>query len=143
MTPMMMTSAKMPPIVGPIMIPMFVDLDVGDPNIGFPGAYLQVFTFTHLSNFTHTKDNRYQFIGFKINHHPKHKTCLCNLDNAKYLDLWFKTYVKVQVLLWEMKLGGMGPLKLLFCISLFHMVESPMSLLVWSSSSLLDFFIQM
>ncbi len=38
MTPMMMTSAKMPPIIGPIMIPMFVDLDVGDPNIGFPGA---------------------------------------------------------------------------------------------------------
>ncbi len=49
MTPMMMTSAKMPPIIGPIMIPMFVDLDVGDPNIGFPGVYLQVFTFTHIS----------------------------------------------------------------------------------------------
>ncbi len=45
MTPMMMTSAKMPPIIGPIMSPMFVDLDVGDPNIGFPGAYLQGFTF--------------------------------------------------------------------------------------------------
>jgi hypothetical protein len=45
---MMMTSAKMPPIIGPIMSPMFVDLDVGDPNIGFPGAYLQGFTFyTH------------------------------------------------------------------------------------------------
>jgi hypothetical protein len=59
------------------------------------------------------------------------------------LDLWFKTYVKVQVPLWEMKLVGMGPLKLLFCMSLFHIVESPMSLLVWSFSSLLDFFIQM
>jgi len=61
---MMMTSAKMPAIIRLILIPMFVDLDVGDPNIGFPG-----------------------------------------------------TYVKVQVPLWEMKLGGMGPLKSLFCIS--------------------------
>jgi len=54
MTPMMMTSAKMPPIIGPIMIPMFVDLDVGDPNIGFPGAYLQGFTFTHICQILHT-----------------------------------------------------------------------------------------
>jgi len=53
MTPMMMTSAKMPPIIGPIMIPMFVDLDIGDPNIGFPGAYLQVFTFTHICQILH------------------------------------------------------------------------------------------
>jgi hypothetical protein len=60
----MITSTKMPPIIGPIMIPMFVDLDVGDPNIGFPGAYM-----------------------------------------------------KVQSPLWEIRLGGMGPLKLLFCIS--------------------------
>jgi hypothetical protein len=94
------------------------------PTLDFPEHTFKV------SHFKHTKDNGYQFIGFKVNYHPKHKTCLCNLDNAKYLDLWFKTYVKVQVPLWEMKLGGMGPLKLLFCISLFHMVESPMSLLV-------------
>jgi hypothetical protein len=52
MTPMMMTSAKMPPIIGPIMIPMFVDLDVA--NSGFPGAYLQVFTFTHICQILHT-----------------------------------------------------------------------------------------
>jgi hypothetical protein len=44
----------MPPIIGPIMIPMFVDLDVGDPNIGFPGAYLQVFTFSHICQILHT-----------------------------------------------------------------------------------------
>ncbi len=54
MTLMMMTSTKMPPIIGPIMIPMFLDLDVGDPNIGFPGAYLQVFTFTHICQILHT-----------------------------------------------------------------------------------------
>jgi hypothetical protein len=53
---MMITSTKMPPIIGPIMIPMFVDLDVGDPNIGFPGAYLQVFTFTHICQiYTHQR----------------------------------------------------------------------------------------
>ncbi len=52
MTQMMMTSAKLPPIIGPIMIPIFIDLgwDIGDPNNGFPGVYLQVFTNTHLSN---------------------------------------------------------------------------------------------
>jgi hypothetical protein len=51
---MMMTSAKMPSIIGPIMIPMFVDLDVGDLNIGFPGTYLQVFTFAHTCQILHT-----------------------------------------------------------------------------------------
>jgi hypothetical protein len=44
----------MPPIIGPIMIPMFVDLDIGYPNIGFPGAYLQGFTFTHICQILHT-----------------------------------------------------------------------------------------
>jgi hypothetical protein len=53
---MMMTSAKMPPIIGPIMIPMFVDLDIGDPNIGFPGLYLQIFTLTHICQiYTHQR----------------------------------------------------------------------------------------
>jgi hypothetical protein len=56
---MMVTSAKVPPIIGPIMIPMFVDLDVGDPNIGFPGAYLQVFTFTHICQILHTPKTIY------------------------------------------------------------------------------------
>jgi hypothetical protein len=40
------------------------------------------------------------------------------------------TYTKVQVPLLGMKYGGIGPLKLLFCTSLFHIVESPMSQLV-------------
>jgi hypothetical protein len=53
---MMMTSAKMPPIIGPIMIPMFVDLDVGNPNNGFPGLYLQVFTFINICQiYTHQR----------------------------------------------------------------------------------------
>jgi hypothetical protein len=52
---MMINSAKIP-IIGPIMIPMFVDLDVGNPNIGFPGLYLQIFTFTHICQiYTHQR----------------------------------------------------------------------------------------
>jgi len=49
---MMKTNVKLPPIIGPIMIPIFVDLglDIGDSNKRFPGVYLQVFTNTHLSN---------------------------------------------------------------------------------------------
>jgi hypothetical protein len=50
------------------------------------------------------------------------------------------TYTKVQVPLFGMKYGGIGPLKLLFCTNLFHIVESSMSQLVWSFSTLLDFF---
>ncbi len=44
MTHMMTTSVKLPPIIGPIMIPIFVDLglDIGDSNNRFPGVYLQV-----------------------------------------------------------------------------------------------------
>ncbi len=49
---MMTTSVKLPPIIGPIMIPIFVDLglDIGDSENRFPGVYLQVFTNTQLSN---------------------------------------------------------------------------------------------
>ncbi len=45
---MMTTSVKLPPIIGPIMIPIFVDLglDIGDSENRFPGVYLQVFTNT-------------------------------------------------------------------------------------------------
>jgi uncharacterized membrane protein (DUF106 family) len=52
MTQMMTTSVKLPPIIGPIMIPIFVDLwwDTGDSKNTFPGVYLQVFTNTQLSN---------------------------------------------------------------------------------------------
>jgi hypothetical protein len=52
MTQMMATSATLQPIIGPIMIPIFVDfgLDIGDSNNRFPGVYLKVFTNTHLSN---------------------------------------------------------------------------------------------
>jgi hypothetical protein len=44
MTQMMMTSAKLPPIIGPIMVPIFIDLgwDIGDANNGFPGVYRKV-----------------------------------------------------------------------------------------------------
>jgi len=39
---MMMTSAKMPPNTGPIMIAIFVDLfDDGLCKNGFPGRYLE------------------------------------------------------------------------------------------------------
>ncbi len=49
---MITTSVKLPPIIGPIMIPIFVDLglDIGDSKNRFPGVYLQVFTNTQLSN---------------------------------------------------------------------------------------------
>ncbi len=52
MTQMMTTSVTLPPIIGPIMILVFVDLglDIGDCKNRFPGVYLQVFTNTHLSN---------------------------------------------------------------------------------------------
>jgi hypothetical protein len=40
------------------------------------------------------------------------------------------TYMKVQVPLLGMKYGGIGPLKLLYCTNLFHIIESPMSQLV-------------
>ncbi len=44
----MMTSAKMPPITGPIMIAIFVDfvLDIDDNPCknGFPGRYLENLT---------------------------------------------------------------------------------------------------
>jgi hypothetical protein len=75
----MTISDKLPPIIGPIMIPIFVDLglDIGDSKNRFPGVY-----------------------------------------------------TKVQVPLFGMKYGGIGPLKLLFCTNLFHIVESSMSQLV-------------
>jgi len=45
---MMMTSAKMPPNTGPIMIAIFVDfvLDINDGPCknGFPGRYLEILT---------------------------------------------------------------------------------------------------
>jgi hypothetical protein len=48
----MTRNIKLPPIIGPIMIPIFVDLglDIGDSKNRFPGVYLQVFTNTHLLN---------------------------------------------------------------------------------------------
>jgi hypothetical protein len=47
------------------------------------------------------------------------------------------TYKKVQVLLLGMKPGGIGPLKLLYCTNLFHIVKSPMSQLACSLPTLL------
>ncbi len=42
---MMMTSAKMPPNTGPIMIAIFVDFVDDDPcKNGFPGRYLESLT---------------------------------------------------------------------------------------------------
>jgi hypothetical protein len=42
---MMMTSAKMPPNIGPIMIAIFVDfVDDGLCKNGFPGRYLESLT---------------------------------------------------------------------------------------------------
>jgi hypothetical protein len=148
MTQMMTTSVKLPPIIGPIMIPIFVDLwwDIGDSKNRFPGVYLQVFTNTQLPNlvnqnhsFLDNENNGYKFISFKRNYFHKHEKCLCKVG---FGSLVF-TYKKVQVTLLGMKYGGIGPLKLLYCINLFHIEESPMSQLVWSFSTLLDFFIQM
>jgi hypothetical protein len=73
-----MTSAKMPPNTGPIMIAIFVDfvldIDDGPCKNGFPGRY-----------------------------------------------------VKFQLEFLESKVGGIGPLKLLFQANLFHIVKSLMS----------------
>jgi hypothetical protein len=81
---MMITSAKLPPIIGPIMIPIFVDLDIGDPKNGFPGVYLQGFhkhtlvKFGKLQPFFFlvTKNNGNKFISFKRIYFHKHEKCL-------------------------------------------------------------------
>jgi hypothetical protein len=97
MTHMMTTSVKLPPIIGPIMIPIFVDLglDIGDSNNRFPGVYLQV-SQTHNCQiywiktilFLDNENNGYKFISFKRNYFHKHEKCLCK-HGAKFLDLWF------------------------------------------------------
>jgi hypothetical protein len=84
---MMTASVMLPPIIGPIMIPVFVDLglDIGDSNNRFPGVYLQVFTNTHICQiwwiktmlFFANKDSGYKFISFKRNYFHKHEKCLC------------------------------------------------------------------
>ncbi len=111
-TQMMITSAKLPPIIGPIMIPIFVDLDIGDPKNGFPGVYLQGFhkhtlvKFGKLQPFFFlvTKNNGNKFISFKRIYFHKHEKCLWK-GGAKYLDLWFLLTWKSKWHCWEWNLG--------------------------------------
>jgi hypothetical protein len=118
------------------------------PRIGFL-EYTFKFSQTHICQiwwiettiFLGNKDNGYKFTSFKRNYFHKHEKCLCK-DGAKIFGSLICTYKKVQVLLLGMKPGGIGPLKLLHCTNLFHIVENPMSQLAWSLSTLLDIFIQ-
>ncbi len=127
MTQMMTTTVKLPPIIGPIMIPIFVDLglDIGDSNNRFPGVYLQVFTNTQLSNLVNQNHSfSWQWKQWIQIH--KFQKKLFSQAWKMFMQRWYQifgslifTYRKVQVPLLGMKFGGIGPLKLLYCMNLF------------------------